>query len=74
MRSFFDRLSYDLDYNIACDRLIFTEIARLPNSLLFLPFRNYCADKIKLIGALRNNPQQKPNSGVAFELELGWRR
>ena len=48
-------------YLIAC-----TEIARLPNSLLFLPARICCVDKIKLISAQQNNSMQKPNSSVAL--------
>ena len=47
-------------------RLIFTKIARLPNSLLFLPARICSADKIKLISAQQNNSTQQLKSGVAL--------
>ena len=45
-----DRLANDLDWNVS-DSLIFTEIACLPNSLLFLSARICCVDLIKLICA-----------------------
>ena len=38
-------LGYDLDWNVS-DSLIFTEIARLPNSTLFLLAQICSADKI----------------------------
>ena len=50
-------LGYDLDWNVS-DSLIFTEIDKLPNSLLFLPARICCADKIKLISAQRKTQMQ----------------
>ena len=40
------------------DCLIFTEIARLPNSLPFFIAGICCADKIKLISAQRNDSTQ----------------
>ena len=58
-------LGYDLDLNVS-DSLIFTEIARQPNSLLFLPTRVYCTDKIKLVSVQRNGLMQEPNSGFAL--------
>ena len=46
--------------------MIFTKIARLSNSLLFLPSRICCADKIKLISVQQNNLMQYPNSRIAL--------
>ena len=48
------KLGYDLVWNLS-DSLIFTKIAILPNSLLFLLARICCADKIKLISAQWND-------------------
>ena len=44
------RLGKDLDWSVSAS-LIFTEIARLPKRLLFLPAQICCANKIKLISA-----------------------
>ena len=48
------RLGYNLDWSVS-NRLVFIEIARLPNSLLFSTARIYSAANIKLIRAQRND-------------------
>ena len=59
-------LGYDLDWNVS-NSLILTEIARQPNSLLFLLAWICYADTIKLIGAQRNNSMHYPKSVVALD-------
>ena len=56
-KSLISSLGYDLNRSVI-DSSIFTEIARLPNSLLFLPAHICCADKIKLICAQQNDSMQ----------------
>ena len=61
------RLGYDLDWKVP-DSLIFTEIARLWNSLLILPASICYAEKIKLISTQQNDTMQRPKSGVTLAL------
>ena len=59
-------LNYDSDW-LKCnlsENFIFTEIVKLPNSLLFLPAQICCTDKIKLISTHQNDSMQQQRNDL----------